>query len=89
MTLSVFGNQPVQLETGAGTGRFDLPNPLHIQQPLVQSIVDQLHGQNECPGTGVTAARTARVMDEVLEGYYGGRNDAFWARPKTWPGRRG
>ena len=81
ITLSVFGNEPVRLETAAGVEQFDLPNPPHIQQPLIQSIVDQLHGQGECPSTGVTAARTSRVMDEVLAGYYGGREDAFWARP--------
>jgi hypothetical protein len=26
-------------------------------------------------------------MDAVLAGYYGGRNDAFWAREETWPGK--
>jgi predicted dehydrogenase len=88
LTLSVFGNEPVRLETGTAVEQFDLPNPLHIQQPMIQSIVDELHGQGECPSTGVTAARTAWVMDQVLEGYYGGRDDAFWGRPETWPGRR-
>jgi 1,5-anhydro-D-fructose reductase (1,5-anhydro-D-mannitol-forming) len=88
LTFSVFGNEPLRLETAAGVEPFDLPNPLHIQQPLVQSIVDELHGQGRCPSTGVTAARTARVMDQVLDGYYGGRDDAFWTRPQTWPGRR-
>ena len=79
--LSVFGNEPVRLETAAGVEQFDLPNPPHIQQPLIQSIVDELHGHGRCPSTGVTAVRTSRVMDEVLAGYYGGREDAFWARP--------
>ncbi|MGA2258045.1 MAG: Gfo/Idh/MocA family oxidoreductase [Thermoguttaceae bacterium] len=88
LTLSVFGNEPVRLGTGAGIEQFDLPNPLHIQQPLIQSIVDQLHGQGECPSTGATATRTARVMDQVLASYYGGRDDAFWTRPEAWPGRR-
>jgi hypothetical protein len=27
------------------------------------------------------------VMDAVLDAYYGGRGDAFWSRPDTWPGR--
>ncbi len=27
-------------------------------------------------------------MDQVLASYYGGRDDAFWTRPETWPGRR-
>jgi hypothetical protein len=86
--MPVFGNEPLRLETSAGVEQFDLPNPLHIQQPLIQSIVDQLHGRDECPSTGVTAARTTWVMDQVLESYYGGRDDAFWSRPATWPGRR-
>ncbi len=89
VTLSVFGNEPLRLETAAGVEQFDLPNPPHIQQPLIQSIVDQLCGQGQCPSTGTTAARTARVMDQVLESYYGGRDDSFWIRPETWPGRRG
>jgi 1,5-anhydro-D-fructose reductase (1,5-anhydro-D-mannitol-forming) len=88
LTLSVFGNEAVRLETDAGVEQFDLPNPLHIQQPLIQSIVDELHGQGQCPSTGVSAARTARVMDQVLESYFGGHDDAFWTRPETWPGRR-
>jgi 1,5-anhydro-D-fructose reductase (1,5-anhydro-D-mannitol-forming) len=66
----------------------DLPNPTHIQQPLIQTIVDELHGKGACPSTGVTASRTALVMDTVLNGFYGGRDDDFWARPETWPGRR-
>lgn len=67
---------------------FDLPNPRHIQQPLIQSIVDALNGRGACPSTGVTAARTALVMDTVLNSFYGGREDAFWNRPNIWPGRR-
>ncbi|MGA2035146.1 MAG: Gfo/Idh/MocA family oxidoreductase, partial [Thermoguttaceae bacterium] len=51
LTLSVFGNEPVRLETGAGVEQFDLPNPLHIQQPLIESIVDELHGRGRCPST--------------------------------------
>jgi 1,5-anhydro-D-fructose reductase (1,5-anhydro-D-mannitol-forming) len=89
LTLSVFGNEPVRLATSAGVEQFDLPNPQHIQQPLIQSIVDQLHGQGQCPSTGVTAARTAWVMDQALAGYYGGRDDAFWTRPEKWAGRGG
>lgn len=85
LTLSVFGNEPVRLETTSGVELFDLPNPRHIQQPLIESIVGQLHGQDQCPSTGVTAARTSWVMDQVLAGYYGGREDAFWTRPETWP----
>ena len=89
LTLSTFGGEPVCLETPDGREEFDLPNPPHIQQPLVQSIVDQLLGGGPCASTGDSALRTARVMDRVLESYYAGRSDDFWNRPATWPGRPG
>jgi 1,5-anhydro-D-fructose reductase (1,5-anhydro-D-mannitol-forming) len=89
IVMSLFGNDPVRLSTSdVGAEAFDLPNPPHIQQPLIQTIVDQLHGAGQCPSTGETAARTARVMDEVLGGYYGGRTHDFWNRSQSWPGRR-
>ncbi len=39
--------------------------------------------------TATAAMRTSVIMDEVLSDYYGGRDDAFWERPATWPGRAG
>jgi 1,5-anhydro-D-fructose reductase (1,5-anhydro-D-mannitol-forming) len=63
-------------------------HPDHVQQPLIHSVVDELLGRGTCPSTGASALRTSEVMDRVLGGYYGGRNDAFWDRPDTWPGRR-
>ena len=86
--MSCFGNEPVKLIRADSEEEFDLPNPPHIQQPLIQSIVDELLGSGRCASTGESAARTAKVMDSVLEEYYGGRDDAFWERTDTWPGRR-
>lgn len=88
ITVSLFGDDPVILRTAAGVETFQRPNPPHIQQPLIQSIVDQLHGCGACPSTGDSAARTTWVMDQVLGDYYGGRDDDFWTRPESWPGRR-
>jgi 1,5-anhydro-D-fructose reductase (1,5-anhydro-D-mannitol-forming) len=88
ITLSTFGNEPVLLTVGEREEEFDLPNPPHIQQPLIQTIVGELHGRGECPSTGETAARTSAVMDVALSEYYGGREDKFWERPETWPGRK-
>ena len=75
------------VETAAGSEQFAIPNPDHVAQPLIQLIVDDLLGRGTCPSTGESARRTSAVMDHVLEGYYGGRTDAFWLRPATWPGR--
>lgn len=89
LSLTTFGNEPVELMRGGEAETFDLPNPKNIQAPLIVSIVKHLNGEAECPSTGVTATRTSQVMDAALTGYYGGREDDFWKRPETWPGRRG
>jgi predicted dehydrogenase len=88
VSLSVFGDEPVRLVTPAGEERFALPNPKHIQEPMIQTVVDDILGRGACASTGRTAAKTARVMDRVLEGYYGTRKPGFWLDPSRWPGRR-
>jgi hypothetical protein len=88
LRLSTFGDTPVELETSTSSERFELPNPQHIQQPLIQTIVNSLNGQGSCPSTGVTGARTSDVMDRVLLSYYGSRADGFWKQPERWPGRQ-
>jgi predicted dehydrogenase len=88
LRVSTFGDSPVELETSTTSERFDLPNPPHIQQPLIQTIVNSLLGQGGCPSTGVSGARTSAVMDRALLNYYGSRTDGFWKEPERWPGRR-
>ena len=46
---------------------FHLELPHHIQRPLIQSIVEELLGQGSCPSTGITAARTNWVMEELIK----------------------
>ena len=43
-------------------------NPPHVHQPLIQTIVDELHGEGRCESPGITAARTSWVLDRCLEG---------------------
>ena len=47
---------------------FDLPK--HIQQPLIATVVDDLLGRGVCPSTGISAARTNWVMEEMTKHYY-------------------
>jgi predicted dehydrogenase len=88
LSMSTFGGEELQLQTSEGVETFDGQNPRHVQAPLIQTIVDDLLGKDTCPSTGESAARTQQVMDIVLETYYGGRDDEFWKRPDSWPGRR-
>jgi predicted dehydrogenase len=84
LALSTFGNDPVRLITDAQTQEFNLPNPKHVHQPLIQLMVDDLLGNGKCPSTGESATRTSAVMDQVLTEFYKGRTDNFWTREQTW-----
>ena len=88
IVFPMYSQVPIRVTTAAGTREVEVAFPQHVAQPFIQSVVDDLLGLGECPSTGVSAARTSRVMDEVLSAYYGGRGDAFWARPASWPGLR-
>ena len=39
--------------------------PAHVQQPLIQTLVDELRGPGRCPSTGESAARTNWVMEQL------------------------
>jgi predicted dehydrogenase len=88
LRLTTFGDEPLELRLVSGTERFAIPNPTHIQEPMIAAVVADLRGGERCESTGVSAARTQAVMDAVLDGYYGGRDRAFWGDPASWPGRR-
>lgn len=70
LRFSTFGQEPVVLEREGSQESFDLKHPEHFQQPLIQTIVDQLRGLGTCPSTGESAARTTRVMSAILADYY-------------------
>jgi predicted dehydrogenase len=69
LTFSTFDTEPVLLTTAEGVTEFPLDNPPHVQQPLIQTIVDDLNGVGACPSTGESAARTSWVMDQMLWAY--------------------
>ncbi|MFA3782237.1 Gfo/Idh/MocA family protein [Melioribacteraceae bacterium 4301-Me] len=66
ITFSTFSNEPVVLITENGTKTFMIQHPPHIQQPLIQNIVDELLGNGKSPSTGETAAATNWVIDKIL-----------------------
>lgn len=64
---ATFDDEPVVLESLEQTENVHIENPLHIQQPLIQTVVDTLLGHGQCPSTGHTAALTNRVIDMILK----------------------
>lgn len=68
---ATFGDAPVILETERGIEALELPFPAHVQQPLIQTIVDELlTRQPSCPSTAESGARTTRIIDILLAGHY-------------------
>lgn len=66
LTFSSFGQEPLRLITAAGVRAIPAPYPSTVQEPLIQSVVDDLTGQGECPSTGRSALRTAAAVDAIL-----------------------
>lgn len=71
LTFATFGNGPITLTTSEGTEEWVIENPRHIQQPMIQLMVDELTGKGTSPSTGESGARTNWVMDQLIKGYYG------------------
>lgn len=76
IAFSTFDAGPVRLTNREGTREFAIPYPQHVQQPLIQTIVDELLGTGRCPSTGETAARTSCIMDQILQEYYWAKGEA-------------
>ncbi len=55
-----------RLESPGASRLFDLPNPPHVQQPLIQQVVNELLGAGKCASTGESALRTTLVMEQLL-----------------------
>ncbi len=59
---------PIIVEASSGTGGtagrtvVEVPPPEHVQQPLIQTAVNELRGAGVCPSTGESALRTDLVM---------------------------
>lgn len=69
ISYPTFGEPYVLLETDKnGLERFDFELPKHIQYFLIESIVNELLGKGQCPSTGVSAARTNWVMEQIVYG---------------------
>jgi predicted dehydrogenase len=67
ISFSTFGHDvPVTVEGEGHTETFNLSPPTHIQQPLIETVVNQLCGRGICPSGGRSAVRTNWVMDQVL-----------------------
>ena len=64
--FSVFTYAPITLHTERGREEIIIENPRHVQQPLIQAVVDDLLGKSTCTCDGESATTTNWVMDRIL-----------------------
>jgi len=72
LKFSCFSFEPIVLINGTGRKEFINERPEHVQYYLIEQVVKALSGEGTAVSTGITAARTSRVMDEVVAEYYKG-----------------
>jgi predicted dehydrogenase len=66
ISYSTFGDEPILLEKNGIEESYHIKNPIHIQQPLIKKIVNELLGNDKSPSTGKTGAETNLVIDKIL-----------------------
>lgn len=66
LEFSVFTYSPIVLCNGDGRQEFVVPNPEHVQMPLIQNIVDHLMGRTVCTCDCTSATTVNWVMDRIL-----------------------
>lgn len=65
--FNTFSFQPIAVVAGDKVEYYETEQPEHIQQPLIQTIVDELRGVGVCPSTGISGARTSHIMDLITK----------------------
>ncbi len=70
ITLSCFSHGKIILHNESGKKEFEFTNPEHISQNLVQQVSDEFRGGEKSVSTGISAARTNWVLDEMVKNYY-------------------
>lgn len=68
--FTTFSFEPIILTNENGREEFINERPQHVQYFLIDKIVKSLHGNGSSPSTGITGARTSKVMEEIVKEYY-------------------
>lgn len=67
LCFSTFSFDPIRLHTSDGEQTFDIPNPDHVQLPMIKTVVETLQGINTCNCNSISATPVNWVMDRILK----------------------
>ncbi len=86
MEFSVHGKTDVIVKDIHGNvqEQFDLPDPKAVEEAMVRSVVEDLLRVSECESKAKDVLVTYKILDEVLNEFYGGRSDDFWNHPERF-----
>lgn len=86
MEFSVHGHCDIVINdySSGNTEVLEIPDPETVEEPMIQTVVEDLLKHGHCPCTGADALPTCQAIDRILEGFYHGRQDDFWNYPERW-----
>ena len=64
--FSVYTYEPIALHTERGREEIVVPNPDHVQLPLIRNVVEHLQKKSICTCDSVSATPSNWVMDKIL-----------------------
>lgn len=68
--FSCFSFEPITIVNKDGIKEMKNERPEHVQYYLIEQVVKELSGKGKALSTGETAARTSKVMDEIVAEFY-------------------
>ena len=66
LCFSVFTYDPIVLHNAQGRQEIIVPNPQHVQMPLIEQVVLHLQHQGFCTADSISATSVNWVMDRIL-----------------------
>ena len=66
ITFSFFHSNPIEIYKDGLVEKIDIEYPKHVQQGLIESIVNDLLGKESCVSTGQSGARTNRILEKII-----------------------
>ena len=66
ISFSVYTYEPIRLYTEGKCEEILVENPIYVQQPIIQAVVDHLLEHKVCTCAGESATLTNWVMDKIL-----------------------
>jgi 1,5-anhydro-D-fructose reductase (1,5-anhydro-D-mannitol-forming) len=69
VSMPFFRPGEVRLSRGGMEEVFQLPDPPHVHQPLIQAFVNELKGRAALESTGESALEVVRITDRILRNF--------------------